>query len=175
MLAYFRADSIWEAPNSMGGVSSLTKMTPDFLEVKISDVSTMQIKRLPFKKGYVFMTVYTVGAEGAAPDSQVNFYTESMSQLPTAKFLPNPRLLDYLDIPKDSRLNKDELQQLVAFPTYKYSITPEGLTLSSVLTVGDYMTREDFEQLKPYVRPSGVSYTWDGNKFKKITPNNYGS
>lgn len=166
MLTYFEADSIWQAPNSMGGVSSLVAVTDDFLEVRISDVSTMQIKKLPFKKDCIFMTVYTVGAEGAAPDSQVNFYTPSMENLPSEKFLPMPRLRDYLDIPKDSPVGLKELEQLVAFPTYRYSAAAAADTLSSVLTVGDYMTREDFEKLKPYVREGGVNYVWNGSKFK---------
>lgn len=166
MASYIEADSVWQAPNVMGGVSSITEASDDFVEVKVSPVSTLQIRKLPFKGGHIFMTVYTVGADRQAPDSQVSFYTSAMESLPTDKFFKLPDLAEFLVIPKGSKENFKSLSQLVAFPTYDFSASPEDTALKGKLSVGAFMTDEDFAELKPYIREQGVTYVWTGKEYK---------
>ena len=72
MLAYFEADSVYRARNAMEGESYLRQVAPEFLEVQVTDVSTLQIRVLPAKKDDAsVMTVYTVGGSGQAKDSNV--------------------------------------------------------------------------------------------------------
>ena len=169
MLTYFEADSVWQAPNVMGGVSFLRKASPDYLDVQISEVSQLTIKRLPYKGGCIFMTVYTVGLDGAAPDSELKFYTSEMKVLPRDKFIKMPELADFLNVPKGNRNGTEslsDLEHLVAFPTYSFTVAQDDDLLKASLTVGDYMTKEDYEILKPYIRPEGVSYSWTGSRFR---------
>lgn len=166
MLTYFENDSVWQAPNSMGGVSTLSAASPEFLEVKVSDVSLLQVKRLPYKGGCVFMTVYTVGIGGGAPDSQLRFYSSTMKDLPLKKFIRMPRIADFLNLAGHHGKKLSELEQVVAFPTYEFSTSASSNDLSGELTVGEYMTEEDYAEIKPYLRPGGVTYTWTGSGYR---------
>ena len=165
MLSYIDADSIWQAPNVMGGVSELIAAGPDYLKVRISSVSTLEVRMLPYKKGEIVMTVYSIGGENAAGDSDIRFFTPELTQLERTKFFKYPDLKDFLDIPKDAPVSFNELEQVIAFPTYEFEASPDNTSLNGHLTVGKYMTQEDFDIIKPYLRPAGVTYHWDGNKY----------
>ncbi len=61
MLDYYsHADSLWVAPDALGGKSQLLQVAPDYLKVSVTPVSTLEIKILPSKKGDIIMTLYTV-------------------------------------------------------------------------------------------------------------------
>lgn len=81
MLDYWDADSIYKAQNALGGLSWIEELTSDFAKIRISPVSTVEIKLLPYKKDRIVMTVYTIGDESQAEDSGVDFYDTSLSPL----------------------------------------------------------------------------------------------
>lgn len=167
MLDYFAADSVYQAPNAMEGLSWLTDVKPDFLEVRITDASTLQVKILPAKKepGSIVMTIYTVGGDGQASDSDVRFFDWNFKELPREKYLKMPQLKEYLDIPKGSLTSLRELEETVPFPTFHFSASPGSDALTGRLTVGDYMTKDDYNILKLFVRPQ-VVYTWTGKDYR---------
>ena len=68
MLDYYRVDSIYSAPNLVGGVSKLEMVTPDYLKVHLTDVSTLEVKVLPLgKSGDIAAVSYTVNSTATSP------------------------------------------------------------------------------------------------------------
>ncbi len=167
MLDYFRADSIWQAPNTMGGTSSLDKVTPDYLNVTLTSVSNLEIKILPVKNGAIAMTVYTVGKPDGASDSEVRFFDSSMRLLPTERYFKLPDLKYFLDIPKG--VKDSDLLSHIPFPSIRLSASSESDMLTGVMTLGPYMPTEDLDAVKPYLRPE-VQWKWDGRRFQFIKP-----
>lgn len=167
MLDYFRADSVWQAPNTMGGTSHLNTVTPDYLSVSVTAVSRLDIKILPSKTGPIAMTVYTVGESDGTSDSEVRFFDASMKPLPTDRYFKLPDLKDFLDLPKGVKAS--EVLEHLPFPTIRLDVSEHGDDLTGRLTLGPQMPREDYDAVEPYVRPE-VRWIWDGRRYRAVKP-----
>ncbi|MDE6254590.1 MAG: DUF3256 family protein [Muribaculaceae bacterium] len=167
MLDYYAADSIYKAPNGMEGLSELEKVTPDYLSVKITPVTSMQILMLrdKRKKEPACLVLYTIGGEGQAYDTDATFLGDRMEELPRDKYLEYPDILDFFNIPDKSV--KEKIEGLVPFPTIEFTANPETGVLTAKLTVGEYMGKENFEYVRKYMKPN-LQYKWNGKKYEMI-------
>ncbi len=168
MLDYYDADSLWMAPNALEGRSVLKKVTPDFIEVQITDVSTLQIKVLPWKgKGDVVAVCYTIASASASNDSELRFFDASMKELPAKNFLKPLKLKDFFDIPKGSLTSMDEIREMVPFPTIEYNLAADSQDLTARLTVKEYINQDDIKILELFQKPL-LHFQWDGKKFEPL-------
>ena len=166
MLIYHEAGREWKATNAMEGLSELLCVTDDFLEVRLTGVSTFQIRILPLKKKgkYVAMTIYTVGTDKESADSEVRFYDESLAELDGSKYLKTPQLKEFLTLPKKG-LTLREAEELVPFTTVAFSASADSDQLSAQLTIGDYLSVESYDTIKPYIT-NPLTYRWAGDRFR---------
>lgn len=163
MLDYYAVDSIAKVPNTMEGVSYLEKVTPDYLKVCLTPVSTMTIKILPSKKGDIVMVAYTVGSSEQAYDTDLKFYDSSFNELKRDKFIRDAELYQYFNLPdKEARA---EIESAITFPTVRYVPDVNGTGLTAELTVGKFLSLDGRKLLKKYIKPMGLRYSWDGSKF----------
>lgn len=167
MLDYYtEADSLVQLPNAMGGLSQLKTVTPDYLKVQITPVSTLQIKLLEGKKGRkVIMTIYTVGDSVPSSDSDIRFFSEDFRELQRDKFIKMPRLEDFFSIPKGSETTMKEIRGMMPFYTVKADAAPGADNLVMQLTPGEYVSVDDLHILELFLKPR-LTYIWKGNKFK---------
>lgn len=166
MLDYWDADSTFRAKNGMNGLSWIEAGDNDYLKVRLTPVSTFEIRILPGKKEATVMTIYTVGDSIQASDSEVDFYSQALQKLDKRNFLPIPSLKDFFEIPKGSATSMKEIEQLIPFPTVEYYAEPEGTSLNARLTVGNYMSIDDYNIVKLFLKPH-ITYVWDG-KYKLL-------
>ena len=165
MLDYWDADSIYKASNALEGLSWIEKLTPDYIKVRITPVSTFEIKILPEKKEKLALTIYTVGDDVQAQDSQVKFYDESLQSLPTDKYIEIPQLKDFFEIPKGSVTKMKEIEEMIPFPTVAISANPDNYELEARLTVEQYINQDDWNIAKLFAKP-GVKLIWKKDKFR---------
>lgn len=165
MLDYYDVDSIWQAPNGMGGLSSLEKVTPRFLEVKITPVTQMQIMLLPTKRGDITACLYTIGSDNHAADTDVTFLDAEMQPLPTDKYLKMPSIRDFFRVPDKSDMTK--VEDIVPFPTIRFSANPRTGDLTANLTVGKFMSQEDYDTIKQWLVPQ-LTYRWTGSRYQLV-------
>lgn len=163
MLDYYDVDSIYKAPNGMEGLSELVKVTPDYLDVKITPVTEMQILMLRDKKNLACVVLYTIGGEGQAADTDVTFISNKFQELPRKQYLEYPDILDFFNIP-DKQV-RDRIEELIPFPTIEFTASPDSSTLTARLTVGQYMGKENYEYIKKYMKPE-LKFVWDGKRYK---------
>jgi len=156
-----------EVSNRLGGKSEMTKLTPDFIEIRTTAQSVWQMKLLPLNDSTkVICTVSTVSAP--VPDSHVKFYNTSWQELPAESYLPAHTwsVADFIVQPSDSvdvydyhhaRRQADMLLMQISLdenePKLLYSITTQ-----------DYMEKEVAMQLKPYLKSSFVC-VWKEGRF----------
>lgn len=164
MLDYWDADSVYKAKNAMNGESWLETVTPDYLKLNITPVSTLEIKLLPAGKETVAMTIYTVGGEGQARDSMIEFYDLSLNPLDASLYFVEPDLKVFFDIPKGSATSMKEIREMIPFPTVEYSAAPGTDDLTGRLTVGAYMNVDDWNIARLFLRPE-IVIPWKG-KYK---------
>lgn len=165
MLEYFKVDSIYDATNSLGGKSRLETVTPEYLKAQITDVSTLEIRILPLKKGGDIAVVsYTVDSTGAQADSQLFFVSGDGSLLEGKKLFRAPELKHFFHIDKGSVTKMGELVDMVQFPTIEYILSPDTTELKGRLTVGEYMDVDDYNIMKLFLVPQ-ITWTWNGSKY----------
>ena len=165
MLDYWDADSIYKASNAMEGLSWLEQVKPDYLKVRVTSVSQFEIKILPEKKGKVVMTIYTVGDDVQAQDSQVKFYDENLVELPTDKYLVMPQVKDFFEIPKGSATKMKEIEEMIPFPTIAFSANPDNDNLEARLTVEQYINQDDWNIARLFAKPS-ITLEWKKGQYK---------
>lgn len=165
MLDYWDVDSVYRASNAMAGLSWLENVTKDYLKVRITSVSTLEIKILPLKKGHIAMTVYTVGDDAQAQDSEIKFYDEELQPLPTEKYFEMPPLKDFFEIPKGSATKMKEIEEMIPFPTMAFSASPKNDNIEARLTVEQYINQDDWNIARLFVKPH-ITLTWHKDKYK---------
>lgn len=161
--------------NQREGVSVLDTLTADYAKVTLTDSSSLQIKIFDTQKGgKVVMTIYTVGGEDTAADSDVRFFTFAAdnSLLPVAtknmkNFFKAPELKDFFSIPKGCATNMKEIREAIPFPTIVYVAAPGSNTVNASLTSGKYINLDDYNIFKLFELPE-VPYEWNGKKLVKV-------
>lgn len=166
MLDYAAVDSVYAAPNLLEGYSRLTKLTPTYARVELTDVSTLQIKLLPSKKyGDVIMVLYTVGSPTQASDTGIQFFDPQFRELKLSDCFRRPEVKDFFDVPKDSGHTLKELEAMIPFPNFKIEASPDADTAEVTLSLGSTVDLDDLALLQTYLRPS-LTYTWSGRQMK---------
>ncbi len=166
MIDYYAADSVWTAKNAMQGYSRLDTVTPEYLKVRVTDVSTCQIRLLPFRKGgNIVAVVYTISSGDGAPDSQLFFFDEYLRPVEQKKYFTQPAMKQLICIPHADKKESKRLEALIPFPTIEFFLSPTDNNLVGELTIGKYMTAEDYAAVEPYLTRRMV-YLWDGHRFR---------
>lgn len=171
MLDYYDVDSLWQATNSLGGPSVLERVTPDYLSVRLTPVSTLQVCILPRDEKAdkpVVMTLYTIGERQEAPDTEINFFDSDLQPVDGSRYFKMPELKDFFDLPKGAPVKMKELEQAVSFPTVSYVAIPgEPYRIVGRLTVESCLSQESKELIAPYLR-KGLEWSWNGKKFRPV-------
>lgn len=164
MLDYYEhADSLLTVADALGGQSRFEMVAPDYLKVYVTPVSTLEIKLLPYKKGNLVMTLYTVGGEGIAKDTQVDFFDSDLKPLSAKKFLKDPDMKQFFNL-RDSKVSLAEIVGKVPFSAVEYSTGPGDAPLTATFTTLSTLSEETSDLLNPLLIPS-LSAPWTG-KFK---------
>ena len=165
LLDYWDVDSIYKASNVMDGLSWLENVSPNYLKVRITSVSSLEIKILPDKKEKIAMTIYTVGDDVQAQDSQVKFYDQTLKELPSGKYLNIPEVKDFFEIPKGSATKMKEIEDMIPFPTIAFSASPDNDDIEARLTVEQYINQDDWNIAKLFVKPY-ITLEWHKDKYR---------
>lgn len=181
MLDYYsHADSLIVVADALGGKSQLLQVSPDYLKVSVTPISTLEIKILPTKKDPIVMALYTVSDSMRQPmesslsslrnpiglaDTEVKFFDKDLKPLDPKKFLKAPALKDFFNL-KDSGLTEKQLAEKLPFETIAYSSGPGETSLTATFTTLTTLSQEDRDQLTPLLTPS-LSTNWNQSyKFK---------
>ena len=161
MLDYYtQADSILTVSDALGGRSRLEIVAPDYMKVSITPISTLEIKILNSAKKQIVMTLYTIGGEGVAKDTDIRFFDSQLRPIDKSKFMNTPSLKDFFDL-KGSDVSVSEIDDKVPFTSVEYSTGPGETPLSATLTTLDVISQEDRDLLTPLLR-SPLFSIWKG-------------
>lgn len=160
-----------EVKNIAGGKSTLDTLTSDYLKIKISEASTFEMKALPNAnlKAPAYLAIYTIGSPSTAGDAELMLFSSQMQPLPLKKYFQLPATAQFFNFSKDGEVNKKNISSYVPFPTVVYNIDSGSgeCQFTATLTVGEYMPREDYAEIKPYLA-NPLRYKWNGKKFSLV-------
>lgn len=141
--------------NRLDGRSELLSISDDFLELRNSESSTVQMKLLPFGEDTIIAVVRSVCAE--ACDSRLSFYYKDWSQANVT--FSRPPIKDFF-IPTDSL---DFLMARCDIYLVRLSLSPVDNVLTADYTMPQYMSEEDSALVAPKLRT--LRYRWNGVSF----------
>ena len=167
MLNYYDIDSIPEFGNDFSGATRLRKLTPDFLDLQVSESSSMQLKVLPLKNGsQILVSVYTVGEPGDLMESEIKFFDSNLKPLDSKKFFTEPPLSAFFSFPTGNKTTMKDIEQALPFSSIYYTLSADNNNIVGKLTIPDSMNVEDKKLVETLMRPQ-IIMNWDGNKFSK--------
>ena len=156
-----------EVKDRFGGKAEMLRLTDNYLLLKETAMSTVEMKLLPVNDSVnVICVVHTCQAPVA--DSRVAFYSVRWESLPTADFVSLPVEDDFY--PTTVQAETDAMRNLrreADMLLMKASLSATSDSLSFVYTTPDYMEKEKGEQLRNYVRKVPVAYSWKDGKFRR--------
>lgn len=155
-----------EVKNRFGNTSEMTKLTSDYLFLKSTSASTLELKLLSLNDSVkVICAVSTYFAP--AGDSQITFYDTSWKELPVNDFIQLPQEDSFYIVPQ-SDVQADSLKNLRAcadMNLWKASLSADQSVLSIIYTTPDYLDKKTAEALKRYVISTPLCYEWKNGKF----------
>lgn len=152
--------------NTMNGFSSLDSLTSDYLYLKATERSTIEMKLLPLVNNTnVICMVRTVN--GPVADSQVEFFTTDWEPLAVSDLF-TPVDADWF-IKEDTDKNSNAFQDAASrldMNLIQYNLSPDNLTLTATYTTPLYLSKEDRKKVTPFIKDSPKVYTWEKFHFK---------
>lgn len=159
---YEHADSLWSAPNALGGNSRFLEVADDYLRVEVTSVSTLEVKILPVKNNKkLVMTLYTIETDDGVKDTGVRFFDESLNPVFDNRLIKSPDLTRFFTL-KGSGISEKELRKLIPVVAVWYSTGAGDTPLTAVLTSLEILPQETREKLKPHLIQS-LSSSWKGS------------
>ena len=154
-----------EVKNRFGDKVEMVKLTEDYLLLKESAASSVEMKLLPLNDSVkVICCIYTCMAPVA--DSRVTFYSTQWEAMPSAPFLSLPVEEDFWEV-KEGQEAEDyrNLRREADLLLMKASLSVVSDSLSFVYTTPDYMDKKSREKVQGYVKKQPMVYRWRQGRF----------
>lgn len=160
-----------EVRNRMGGYSEMTGLTDDWLTMKLTSQSSLEMKLLPLSDSLQLVAmIHTVC--GKACDSRIQFYSTAWEPLPTEKYLKAwPESSDFLP-DTISSVAEDTLGELwndfrkkADICLLKASFSSDQAILTVEYATPEYMDSEDAMKLRSLLKNDRICYEWKSGRF----------
>lgn len=162
-----------EVKNRFGNISEMTTLTADYLFLKSTSASTLELKLLPLNDSVkVICAVSTYFAP--AEDSRIAFYDTNWKELPCRNFIQLPQEGDFYVVPQ-SDIQADSLKNLRTYADmflWKANLSAEQSVISFTYTTPDYLDNETAGKLKHYLISVPLCYEWKEGKFEMCKKTN---
>lgn len=155
-----------EVKNRFGKPSEMTKLTADYLKIKMTSASELEMKLLPLNDSTkVICVVNTYMAPTS--DSHISFYDTFWKKLPAESFLTLPEedcfyRKDLSEIQADSVRN---LRMRMDMYMLKAELSEDENSLRFIYTTPDYLDKETADELTPYLIKTPLLYEWKEGRF----------
>lgn len=147
--------------NIVGDTVKRLEFAEDFISLQTSKVGTLQIKLLPLVNNTQIIGVINTVC-GPVCDSRIDFYTTDWTPLKQSDLFPQINKDSFLK----SGIDRNSETFLNAYATLdmtpvKLSFSAADKNVTAVYDIKRYLSKEDYEQLLPFLKEAPVIYTWD--------------
>jgi hypothetical protein len=151
--------------NTLEGSSELQALTEDYLRLKPTERSIMELKRLPLiNNTYIICMITTV--EGTAPDSRIQFFTTGWQPLNGVGEMQPLSVSDFLSTDTDTANNEYKYAvSRLDMDLIKYSLNPGNTTLTASYMTPLYLSKQEREQVFKFLKPKPIIYNWNRTAF----------
>ncbi|QIK54654.1 DUF3256 family protein [Dysgonomonas sp. HDW5B] len=147
--------------NAVGDTVKRLGFSEDFISLQTSKVGNLQVKLLPLVNNTQIIGVITTVC-GPACGSRINFYTTDWQPLAQSDLFPETSKESFIKngVDRNSEAFLNAYATLDMTPV-KLSFSATDRNVSAVYDIKKYLSKEDYEQLLPFLKEVPVTYTWD--------------
>jgi hypothetical protein len=144
-----------------------TNLSDNFISLETSSAGTLQIKLLPLINDSKIVCVIR-SVCGKACDSHIAFYATNWQPLENAASLVPALTLDAFIKPDADRQSEDfrNAQAALDMLAIKYDLNAGNDTLCAYLDLQNYLGKDDYNKIKPYLIEQPKIFGWDKVSFK---------
>jgi hypothetical protein len=147
--------------NRMEGKSRMDTLTADYVHFAYTPSTEVEMKLLPVNDSTDVICMVTT-MKAAVHDSRIDFFDKAWQPLDVSDYMDEPCMEDF----RSTTHQGDSAQRVwskidIFFRTYH--LCAEEATLKCVLTALDYLSKEDREEVKPYVHQA-LNYRWTNGR-----------
>lgn len=148
--------------NRMDGSSRMNTLTNDFVQIRYTTSTDVAMKLLPVNDSTDVLCMVTT-VKAAVDDSRIAFFNAEWKPIDVAQYFVEPRIEDFRSTQQSDSVARAWSKLDVFFRTYR--LCAESTELQCVLTAMDYLSKEDREEVAPYVRKEPLTYRWTDGKY----------
>ena len=164
MIDYLNDGRMVDVANNLGKPSHLNRATDNYLSLQLTATTEVEMQLVPVSpKDTVIIMVTTVNLP--ARDSRIRVFGFDWQPRQVEAYVKVPSMKDFVKIPKGDKTRRETVLNAIEFPIISYSINPENNTIIARQGLKDYMSKDDYERIAPYLRDS-VTLERKGKVFK---------
>lgn len=165
MLDYYVSGQSVELENAFGGKSQLQKATNQYVSVRLSDAHSVEIW-VPDTVAKKSVVVVNYQYRVPASDGNIVVYNlVDMSE--NIKAFDAPDITDFISVPKNSDMNKQEVADKIDIPMISYDINPDTGEITASHNLNEFLSQEEYARIEKYMIKS-IRYVWTGKKYKRV-------
>ena len=166
MLAYLReAGRVVPTETAYGEEAALLRATDNYLKVRMSCASQIEMLMLTHKRDTVVLVVETV--ETPVLDSRLMAIDTKGNTLPLEKFFKEPQMKDFVRVTKGTKKKREDVLKCVRFPLISYTVNDSAMTLTARQNLKEFMSTDDYAEIAPYLADS-ITYRATGTHLKPV-------
>lgn len=150
MLAYYDVGRLMPTTGNFGEKATLEKVTDSYLKVTTSEASDVQMKLLKSGRDTMILVINTVKIP--ACDSRIRLFTKDWKELSPTKAIKQPKMEDFIAIPKGSKVKKADILGQIRFPIISYTADSVSNVITAHQELKDFMSKEDYRLIEPFLK-----------------------
>ena len=166
LVELYRSGKEARLKNTMNGYSTLLNLTDDYLCLRTTDRSVVEMKLLPLVNN-TFVVCMVTTVEGPVADSRIAFFTTDWASLPKADLLSMPEGTWFIKEGAETDEAYPELKAALDMDLFRYQLSATENTLSITYTTPLYLEGKTKERLQPLLQGGPLCLRWQHGHFRQ--------
>lgn len=152
--------------NQLGGTTQVDTMSYDFIKIKLSTLTDIEIKLIQNESDTTGIIVVNKTIQGQYPESNLAFYTTSWNTIIPETLFEAPVWTDFIrkDTPEAIRY---ELMHELAYRNISYELIPQTNQIKVIPSFLNSFSKEAIEKWNSYFDDTPLIYSWNEGRYVK--------
>ena len=166
LVELYRSGKEARLKNTMNGYSTLLNLTDDYLCLRTTDRSVVEMKLLPLVNN-TFVVCMVTTVEGPVADSRIAFFTTDWASLPKADLLSMPEGTWFIKEGAETDEAYPELKAALDMDLFRYQLSATENALRITYTTPLYLEGKTRERLQPFLQAEPLCLRWQHGHFRQ--------